>query len=292
MNMDTKQITRGAMMCAIYGLLLFLNQQTALTIETSANWLFAFPILIYTSMYGNYGGGIVSLAMILMTFLFGGFTTWFYSWSAILIGYLYGSGVYHKRSHMSNFLLTAILSIIATALIIYLWAGIFGYDVNTDFKDIVALFPTIHLRVLVFLFVIVLGTMEALAIHMVGLMICMRLKIDMVPIKPITKMLAPRWFGILSILMCVLYLFSQNVLHLSVDITDLLQVLAILDLMVLDYFGVLYFMNKVIQKSQRKWAFFAIIGAFIPIVNGIWVVAGLLDCLCGLRARQQLDSRE
>ena len=87
--MNTKQITRGAMMCAIYGLLLFLNQQTALTIETSANWLFAFPVLSYTSMYGNYGGGIVSIAMILMTFLFGGFTAWFYSCTAILIGYLY-----------------------------------------------------------------------------------------------------------------------------------------------------------------------------------------------------------
>lgn len=290
--MNTKQITRGAMMCAIYGLLLFLNQQTALTIETSANWLFAFPVLIYTSMYGNYGGGIVSIAMILMTFLFGGFTTWFYSWSAILIGYLYGSGVYHKRSHMSNFLLTAILSIFASALIIYLWAGIFGYNVHTDFQEIVALFPQVHLRVIVFLFVIVLGTMQALAIHMVGLMICLRLKINMVSIKPITKMLPPRWFGYLSIVMCALFLFSQNVLHLSVDITDLLQVIVILDLMVLDYFGVLYFMNKVIQKSHRNWAFFAIIGAFIPFVNVVWVAAGLLDCLFGLRARHQLDSRE
>ena len=44
----TKQITTGAMVCAIYGALLFLNQQSALMIESSASWIFAFPVLIYT----------------------------------------------------------------------------------------------------------------------------------------------------------------------------------------------------------------------------------------------------
>lgn len=289
--MNTKQITRGAMMCAIYGLLLFFNQQSGLTIETSANWLFAFPVLIFTCMYGNYAGGIVAIAMVLMTFLFGGFTTWFYSWSAILIGYLYGSGLFHKRSHMSNFLLTSILSIVSCALIIYLWAGIFGYDIHSDFKDILAFFPMIHLRVVVFLFVIVMGLMQALAIHLIALMICIRLKLEIEPLKPVTKMFPPRWFGIVSLGMCILYVLNQNMLHLSLDITDLIQVITIIDLLVLDYFGVLYFLNKVIQKSQRRLAFFAIFGAFIPIVNFIWVIAGLLDCLLGLRA-QALDSRE
>ena len=48
----TKQITKGAMVCAIYGALLFLNQQSALMIESSASWIFAFPVLIYTAMNG------------------------------------------------------------------------------------------------------------------------------------------------------------------------------------------------------------------------------------------------
>ena len=48
----TKQITKGAMVCAIYGALLFLNQQSALMIESSASWNFAFPLLIYTAMNG------------------------------------------------------------------------------------------------------------------------------------------------------------------------------------------------------------------------------------------------
>ena len=39
----TKQITKGAMVCAIYGALLFLNQQSALMIESSASWIFCFP---------------------------------------------------------------------------------------------------------------------------------------------------------------------------------------------------------------------------------------------------------
>ena len=85
--MKTKELTRGAMVCALYGILLFINQQTALTIESSMNWIFTFPVLIYTGMYGSNMGGIVAVAMAMMTFLFGGFTTWFYSWTSILIGF-------------------------------------------------------------------------------------------------------------------------------------------------------------------------------------------------------------
>lgn len=83
----TKQITKGAMVCAIYGALLFLNQQSALMIESSASWIFAFPVLIYTAMSGVKMGALVTVCMGLMTMFFGGFTTWFYSWTSLLIGF-------------------------------------------------------------------------------------------------------------------------------------------------------------------------------------------------------------
>ena len=82
--METKHITRGAMATALYAILLLLNQQTALTIELSAPWLFAFPILIYTAMHGRSISGVVAISMALMTFLFVSFTTWFYLWMGSL----------------------------------------------------------------------------------------------------------------------------------------------------------------------------------------------------------------
>ena len=122
----TKQITTGAMVCAIYGALLFLNQQSALMIESSASWIFAFPVLIYTVMSGVKMGALVTICMGLMTMFFGGFTTWFYSWTSLLIGFIYGAGVFKHAKNMTNFIICFILSIIANLCIILLWSTLFG----------------------------------------------------------------------------------------------------------------------------------------------------------------------
>lgn len=283
--MKTKELTRGAMVCAIYGVLLFLNQQTALTIETSMNWVFAFPILIFTSMYGASIGSVVAIAMVLMTFLFGGFTTWFYSWTAILIGFIYGIGVKSKWKHTTNFAITAILSIGSAALIIYLWAGIFGYDLATEFASIMAFMPSIHLRVLVFIFVLLLGILQAFCIHMIALMVGLRMNIEMRPLGNIRDFRSPRWVGLVSVVVLVAYFLLQNMVNSNTK--DIIQIITIMDMMVLDFFGVIYFMNRSIAQSSRNKTFIAIIGCFIPVINMIWVGAGLMDCLFQLRTKMK-----
>ena len=96
--MKTSSITKGAMCVAIYGLLLLLNQQTGLMIEASLSWVFIMPILLYSASQGVRAGLVTGISMGLLSFLFGSFTTWFYSWSALLIGYLYGVGVHQQFS--------------------------------------------------------------------------------------------------------------------------------------------------------------------------------------------------
>ncbi len=284
--MKTKELTRGAMVCAIYGFILFLNQQTALGIETTMNWIFAFPVLIYTSMYGLNMGGIVAIAMALMTFLFGGFTTWFYSWTAILIGYIYGIGVKKRFKHTTNFTICAILSVLCSALIIYLWAGIFGYNLGSEFSTILAFVPWVHLDVLIFIFVLLLGILQAFCIHMIALMVNIRMHIEMRPLGSISDFPSPRWIAWLSIVLLPLCFFVQS--KVNANMRNLFQVLAIVDLMVLDFFGVLYFVQKSINRQKRKGTFFAIIGGFIPFVQLIWIGAGLADCMFQLRKKDSV----
>ncbi len=143
----TKQITKGAMVCAIYGALLFLNQQSALMIESSASWIFfAFPVLIYTAMNGVKMGVLVTVCMGLMTMFFGGFTTWFYSWTSLLIGFLYGVGVSKHVKNMTNFIFCFILSVLANLCIILLWSKLFGIDFYEDFRLISQYIPFISLK--------------------------------------------------------------------------------------------------------------------------------------------------
>ena len=107
--MKTSSITKGAMCVAIYGLLLLLNQQTGLMIEASLSWVFIMPILLYSASQGVRAGLVTGISMGLLSFLFGSFTTWFYSWSALLIGYLYGVGVHQQFRHRTNFFLCFLL---------------------------------------------------------------------------------------------------------------------------------------------------------------------------------------
>ena len=283
MGMETKHITRGAMATALYAILLLLNQQTALTIELSAPWLFAFPILIYTAMHGRSISGVVAISMALMTFLFGSFTTWFYSWMAILSGFIYGWGLYHQWPHMRNFLITFIISVIGNAMIIYLWAGLFGYDLARDFQWLIENAPWIRMETLVLLFVLISGMLQALPIHLVALRVCMSLKIPIARLHSPVEMSSPRWFGFLSLAIGILFILSQNMVNLNEGVRVVLQVLFLVDLILLDYFGVIYFLSLCIYNKQRKRIPFSIIGAWIPLLQWIWIISGLLDCLLQIR---------
>ncbi|MBP3853662.1 MAG: hypothetical protein J6D18_03745, partial [Erysipelotrichaceae bacterium] len=262
--METRQITRGAMVCAIYAILLLVNQQTALTVELSAPWIFSFPILIYTAMTGTSICLIVAFSMVLITFLFGSFTTWFYSWMSILIGLVYGFGVFHKWKHMTNFLLAFLFSLIGNALIIYLWAGLFGYDLHRDMEWIMGMFPWIRLQTLFILYVFVAAMLHALPIHIIALRICMSMKIELRPMQSPVQMESPRWFGIVSLVIWGLFFFSQSMVNLNEGAQVVIQVLMLLDLLVLDYLGVIYFLSLCLIHKQRKGIPFSIIGAWIP----------------------------
>ncbi len=289
--MDTKQLTRGAMTCAIYGALLFLNQQTGMAIETGASWIFIFPILIYTSMYGMKVSSIVAVSMALMTFLFGSFTTWFYSWFSIISGFIYGIGIYHKQKNITNFILLFIVSFISNFLMIYIWAGIFGMDMTEDFMFIHQYLPQIRLEAFMFVVVVLLALLESLCVHLLSLMICIRLHIDIHPIQPITRIKSPRWVGVVSIIIWIIFIFSQNRVLLNDDFTNIVQVLWILDCALLDFYGVVYFMSIVSIHQQRKRAPFAILGAFIPLLQLVWMMSGELDCLLQIR-RDYLYKKE
>ena len=151
--MKTNQITRGAMVCAIYGVLLFLNQQTGLMIEASASWLFVFPVLIYTAMSGPKSGAIVGVAMALMTFLLGGFTTWFYSWTSLITGYVYGLGLFYQWRNMTNFLICLVFSVLSNVCTVVVWSYLFGYDLVSEFESFRAIIPFIDRGVVIILFV-------------------------------------------------------------------------------------------------------------------------------------------
>lgn len=280
--MKTRSITQGAMSVALYGLLLLLNQQTGFAIESMLSWVFILPLLLYTAKEGGYAGFVTGIAMGLLSFFFGSFTTWFYSWTALFIGFIYGFGVFKKASHSTNFVICFVLSVIMYMCMIYLWAAIFGYDLHADFDSLSKLIPFIDFSSFCAVFIVLMALLQTLCIHMISILACHRLRIDIRPIGSLSLIHGNPLFGIVSLVLWVLFLFGQNMLEYSIY-TNGIRMAFFLDFIVLDGLGAVVLMDFGVRYRIRLFSFLAVIGAFIPILNLIWIFLGELDCLFSIR---------
>lgn len=274
------------MVMAIYALLLFLNEQFGLFIETTFSWAFCFPILIYASTQPIYPSIICAIGMILETLLFGGFTTWFYSWTSILIGLFYGICTWKRKSSAFKLGGVFILSFLSYWLIFFLYAKIFALDYMEDFKLFHEIFPFLDLFVFLTLTVVLLSLLQTICIHLLAMMIYIRMKIETVPMKKVWQIKPPLWLGVGSIILLVVFLASQSVIECSERANDLILIAFALDLMALDYYGVVYMIHYCIAHRKRQWTFFAILLGFIPPLCLISIGLGELDCLLSLRHRR------
>lgn len=285
--MKTSSITKGAMCVAIYGLLLLLNQQTGLMIEASLSWVFIMPILLYSASQGVRAGLVTVISMGLLSFLFGSFTTWFYSWSALLIGYLYGVGVHQQFRHRTNFFLCFFFSTATYIAMVYLWAALFGLDLHADFDAIASWISFIDFQAFCALFVLFMGFLQALCVHLLAILLCNRLHIPIRDIGSLKQIHGNSTFGMISIIVWLLFFFGQNVLEYPIWQTGL-QICFFADCMLLSFFGAVVLIDYGIRHNIRKFSFFAIIGAVIPVVNLIWIFLGELDCLFAIRKNWDL----
>lgn len=289
--MNTKQITRGAMSVAIYGALLFLNQQTALAIESLANWIFIFPVLILTAMDGIKSGFIAGIAMAFITLLFGGFTTWFYSWFSILTGWVYGIGIHKQWKHTLNFAICFAITLVSMVMMALLWAGIFDMDMTQDYNQLVQLVPWLDLKAYVAFSLVLMSFLQAMCVHMVALLTCIKMKIKMRPLQSFRQIKSYPWIGYVSILIWVLFFFGRNMLKFSEEVQTIIQICWFIDCIVLDFYGVLVIMEFGILRNFRKISFIAVFGAFLPIVSFIWILLGECECLFSLREKISMRMR-
>ena len=286
--MNTKQITQGAMVCAIYALLLFLNQQTALFIETGFPWIFVFPILIFTAKSNGYAGFICTVAMAFVTVLFGGFTTWFYSWTSLLIGYIYGLGIQKHWAGNIKLLMTFIFTAISYILIFLFWSKMFEFDFTADFEIIHQILPFLNLPAFLAIVVLFMSILQTLCIHLVAILICNRMKIETAPVKMVYQIQAPKWVGIVSIVIFAVFFLTQNVIKCSKGIQDIFLVIMFADMLLLDYYGTVFLLNRIRKNKKRQiQSFWICMGAFITFVQILWVILGELDCLFDLRKKEK-----
>ncbi len=278
-KIKTRQITESALMCALYAVLLLVNMQTSLLVESSLPWIFTFPILVCTARTTVYMGCVSAAAMAVETLLFGGFTTWFYSWSHIVIGLGYGIGVKKGWSLEAKFVWTLVLCCLCNFCILNLWAGLFGMDYTQETALVQSVLPDISPAAVLIMVIAVISLLEAFCIVLMAQLLLVRLRIapqavsEFLAVKP-SRTVGWICLGLLGLGLGLLVFKGANPL-----LENAAWVLLFLTCLVLDYYGILWMFGLSVRLQKRWLAAVAVLGAFIPLVQFIWIGGGLWSCL-------------
>lgn len=292
MNNQTRKITEGAMMVAIVGLLLFINRQLAGMIEVAMYWILTFPILIYTAKYGVKDSLVPAVSMVLLSFMIATPTTIFYLISCDVIGIIYGAGIRNKWKNGSLLWWTGIFTFVSYFVTTVLFAAVFGYDPNEDVEIIKTLvhFFNIDLKIPIAKIVgmvviggaILMTILQTMCIHMIANIILKRMKIEVRPMKSVFELRVPRYVGYIILGIIVLF-YMQNVIELNQDVYAVLLVLYGVSILFAMGYGTLTLLCMAMVFRKKYLIIIIFICLFIPLLNLIIVLIGVLDMIMDLR---------
>ena len=96
MNNNTLRITTGAMILAIFAMLLLLNRQTGGVFEGFFIYILPVPMVVYSAKFDWKSGLMVFAGMCAFSLFFGTVTSIFYAVSSALLGLIFGACLFKK----------------------------------------------------------------------------------------------------------------------------------------------------------------------------------------------------
>ncbi|MCR5293910.1 MAG: YybS family protein [Lachnospiraceae bacterium] len=274
-NNDTLKITSGAMILAIFAILLLINRQTGALFEELFIYLLPIPMVIYSARFGFKSGLSVLAGTILFSFIFGTFTTIFYSVSASLLGLILGARIYSKRDMTRTLLLVMALSAIFTVLSTVVLASFFGYNVDLEISEMktmldsamnmagsseaAGLFSLSFLKQIFIISMAINGLLEGFIVYHLSLLILKRLGVKTEKAVSIRKLTPPAWTGFLAL---AAYFYGSYTFALPADnplISGARQMLWVCSIFFLMFFGLLSVIDFIEEHISRKKGIIALL---------------------------------
>lgn len=282
MNGNTIKITTGAMILAIFAVMLLLNRQTGSLFEGFFIYLLPIPMVLYAALYGFAAGLMVFVGMCLFSFFFGGFTTIFYAITAALLGLIFGTRIYLKKDMTKTLFIVMGCSAFFTILSTVVLASFFGYDLTADVKamqdtmaavfsqtgntEVLALFTPDLIKQMFIISSALMGLLDGFIVYALSLFIAKRLRIHTDRALPIWEIYPPRWTGVLMLIAYFYGLYSFGAPSSSQIVTDIRQGLWVCGLTFLIIFGVLAvirFIQAYITRSGLLIALLTLLAYFV-----------------------------
>lgn len=209
MNKKSLKITTGAMVTAIFGVLLLLNRQTGNLFQDLFLFLYPIPMVAYAAMYGVKSGLPALAAMSLISFLFGSFTTVFYAVTQALIGLVFGGCLYHKVDMTKTLFAVMVLSAVVNVLNTIVLGFLFGFDLNQEIAEMQTMMNSIfeqagvalpenvlsvnYLKQMMVISMTLFGMLQGFIVYEVSLQLLRRLRFPVQRPKSVFMYAPPRW---------------------------------------------------------------------------------------------------
>lgn len=279
-------------MVAIVGLVLFVNRQLGNMLEYVLYWVLTFPILVYTARYGVKAGVLPSICMLLLSFMISSPTTIFYLLSCVIIGLVYGGGVRAKWKNGTLLVMSGIFTFLTLLFTTVVFAAFFGYDPSEDVEMVKMLldFLNIHagldigriIGIVVVLSAVITTVLQTICIHLLANILLSRLRIEVRPMKSLFDLRVSKTFGWGIVIIWVLF-WCRNVLKLNQETASLLLALYLGAKVFAIGYGAMVLMVLLIVFQKRKLVFLVMLAMFIPYVQDVIALIGILDMVFLLR---------
>ena len=299
MNTKTQELTYGAMIVAIFGVLLLINRQTGGFLEGIFMFIFPIPMVAFSAKYGWKDSLPVFVCTVLLSFLFGTFTAIFYVIAESFIGMVYGSCIKAERDMNRTLVLVVALSAVAELLCSVALASLFGIDINQDIMAMqegmnqafeqagmdtaTGILSYDYLRRMYVISMGFMGAMQGLIVYYLSLVILRKLRYPIKKPQPLTQYYPSKISGFIAAFLVFVYIYSFAKPFANPTVQDIAQSAGICGVIYLIFFGyiALLMVCRVYLRLPRAVGFilsllitFTI--SYIPIVAGYIYISGNL----------------
>ena len=299
MNTKTQELTYGAMIVAIFGVLLLINRQTGGFLEGIFMFIFPIPMVAFSAKYGWKDSLPVFVCTVLLSFLFGTFTAIFYAIAESFIGMVYGSCIKAERDMNRTLVLVVALSAVAELLCSVALASLFGIDINQDIMAMqegmnqafeqagmdtaTGILSYDYLRRMYVISMGFMGAMQGLIVYYLSLVILRKLRYPIKKPQPLTQYYPSKISGFIAAFLVFVYIYSFAKPFANPTVQDIAQSAGICGVIYLIFCGyiALLMVCRVYLRLPRAVGFilsllitFTI--SYIPIVAGYIYISGNL----------------
>lgn len=248
--MNTKAITRSAMFCALYGVLIVLNNMTAMSIGSYFPWLFALPMMVDALMFDPKVSSACFGAMVILTLILGSMTTWLPALSFLCAGFAYGLCIRKQWPFWLRFVVVFGLLFVDEMLSVTVFASVFGYTPEAASEIMSYITHFISWTGFLILSSALLALLEMLVLECLGPILMARLKIHIPRRKtaffsfqiPVPFAWAALGFG------CACFLIWTDMLSCPVGLKDFFVIGFFLLFVAFDIQGALYLLVRMARK--------------------------------------------